>query len=153
MSKRDYLPEWFLALTAVCFIALCLFLLCWAGKAYGRDLGQWENSDPAIREWYHSLKQPDVPTVSCCGEADAYWCDDYYARDGKAYCRITDDRADEPLHRIHRAIGEEYEIPPNKLKFGPDDPQREQRSNPTGHSIIFLSSAGYAWCFVENGGV
>ena len=53
--------------------------------AKARDLGQWENSDPAIVEWYQSLMQPDVPTASCCGEADAYWCDDYFARGDKAY--------------------------------------------------------------------
>lgn len=63
-----------------------------AGGAWPRDLGQWQNTDPAIRDWYEHLMQPDQPTASCCGEADAYWCDDYYARDGKAFCRITDDR-------------------------------------------------------------
>jgi hypothetical protein len=115
------------------------------GNVKARDLGQWENSDPAVREWYKGLMQPDVPTLSCCGEADSYWCDDIFVRGEKTYCRITDDRPDEPLKRQHRAIGEEYEIPPNKLV------QREV--NPTGHSIIFLSSAGYTWCFVMNGGV
>jgi hypothetical protein len=116
-----------------------------AGPAASRDLGQWEGSDPAISSWYRSLMQPDVPTLSCCGEADAYWCDDIFVRSGKAYCRITDDRPDGPLGRPHRKIGEEYEIPPNKLKH--------DAGNPTGHSIIFLSTAGYTWCFVQVGGV
>ena len=40
-----------------------------------RDLGQWENADPAIRQWYQSLMQPDAPHASRCGEADAYWAD------------------------------------------------------------------------------
>ena len=48
-----------------------------------RDLGQWEAVDPAIRKWYQALMQPDVPNVSCCGEADAYWADGVHVRDGK----------------------------------------------------------------------
>jgi hypothetical protein len=113
--------------------------------AHSRDNGQWEGSDPEIRKWYQSLMQPDVPTLSCCGEADAYWCDEIHVKGDKAYCRITDTRPDAPLGRPHREIGEEYEIPPNKLKH--------DAGNPTGHSIIFLSSAGYTWCFVQAGGV
>jgi hypothetical protein len=112
--------------------------------AHARDLGQWEGGDPAVREWYRSLMQPDVPTVSCCGEADAYWCDDIHVKGDKTYCRITDDRPDPPLGRPHREIGQEFEIPPNKLKF--------YAGNPTGHSIIFLSTAGYTWCFVQSSG-
>jgi hypothetical protein len=38
--------------------------------------------DPAIKECYQNLMQPDAPATSCCGEADAYGCGDYYARDG-----------------------------------------------------------------------
>jgi hypothetical protein len=115
------------------------------GNVKARDLGQWENGDPAVRQWYKSLMQPDVPAASCCGEADAYWCDDIHVRGDKSYCRITDDRPDEKLGRPHREIGEEYEIPPNKLKH--------DAGNPTGHSIIFLSVTGYTFCFVMNGGV
>jgi hypothetical protein len=37
------------AATAVLFVGLCITV----GRA--RDLGQWENTDPAIREWYQSL--------------------------------------------------------------------------------------------------
>jgi hypothetical protein len=115
------------------------------GNVKARDLGQWENTDPAIRKWYKSLMQPDVPTASCCGEADAYWCDDVSVRDGKTYCKITDDRPDEPLGRPHREVGEEFEIPPHKLKW--------DEGNPTGHAIVFLRVDGAVWCFVQNGGV
>ena len=66
-----------------------------------RDLGQWENADPAIRQWYQSLMQPDAPHASCCGEADAYWADEIHVRNGKTYVRVTDDRPDEPLGRAH----------------------------------------------------
>jgi hypothetical protein len=41
--------------------------------AHARDLGQWGAVDPALRNWYEALMQPDVPTASCCGEADAYF--------------------------------------------------------------------------------
>ena len=119
----------------------------WVSYAYPRDLGQWENSDPTIRQWYESLMQPDVPTASCCGEADAYWCDDLYYNHKKktAICRITDDRPDEPRGRPHVAIGTEVEVPNNKLKW--------DRSNPTGHGIVFLSREKYVYCYVQPGGV
>lgn len=115
------------------------------GNARGRDIGQWENSDPVITEWYRSLMQPDAPTASCCGEADAYWADEIHVRDGKTFARITDDRPDAPRGRPHIDVGTEFEIPNNKLKW--------DRSNPTGHGVIFLSRAGYVFCFVQPGGV
>lgn len=126
-------------------IALGILAGLMLGNVKARDLGQWENSSPEIRKWYKSLMQPDVPQASCCGEADAYWCDDIHTKDDKAYCRITDDRPDGPLGRPHREIGEEFEIPPNKLKY--------DAGNPAGHSIIFLSVTGYVYCFVQDGGV
>jgi hypothetical protein len=104
-----------------------------------------DHEHPELDEWYASLMQPDVPTASCCGRADAYWCDDYFARDGKAYCRITDDRDDKPLGRPHVDVGTEIEIPTHKLKF--------DRSNPTGHAVVFLSRQLYVYCFVQAGGV
>lgn len=112
-----------------------------------RDNGQWEKTDPEIRQWYKSLMQPDVPTASCCGEADAYWCDEYYYSPGKhkAFCRITDDRPDDPRGRPHIAIGTEIELPTNKLKW--------DSGNPTGHGVVFLSRGGYVFCYVQPGGV
>jgi hypothetical protein len=109
-----------------------------------RDLGQWEAVDPAIRQWYQALMQPDVPNASCCGEADAYWADGVHVRDGKTYVTITDDRPDEPLGRPHLDVGTEIEIPNNKLKW--------DKGNPTGHGIVFLSRAGYVFCYVQPGG-
>jgi hypothetical protein len=123
-----------------------LLLLIWSAiPAKAHDSGQWQNNEPAITEWYKGLMQPDVPNSSCCGEADAYWCDDYYGRSGRAFCKITDDRSDEPRRRPHIDVGTEFEIPQNKLKF--------DRSNPTGHGIIFLSRQGYVYCFVQPTGI
>ena len=112
--------------------------------ALARDSGQWTNSDPAIRKWYQELMQPDIPTASCCGEADSYWADDIHTRGGKNYAVITDNRDDEKLGRPHLENGTEIEIPDHKLKW--------DRSNPTGHAIIFLSRSQYVFCFVQSGG-
>ena len=77
-------------------ILLCLGILgCLVGSGAARDLGQWDAVDPAIREWYQALMQPDVPSASCCGEADAYWADEVHVRDGKTFATITDDRPDD----------------------------------------------------------
>ena len=57
-------------------IVLGLVLSSTIGVVNARDLGQWDTVDPAVREWYQALMQPDVPTASCCGEADAYWADE-----------------------------------------------------------------------------
>lgn len=124
-------------------VVIALIALIFAAHAH--DYGQWENSDPVIREWYRSLMQPDAPEVSCCGEADAYWADDIHVRDGKTFATVTDDRPDEPRGRPHIPVGTEVEIPPNKMKW--------DRSNPTGHGVVFLSRAGYVFCYVQPGGV
>lgn len=126
---------------------VAILLLIWfiPNNARGRDLGQWENGDPVIKEWYAGLMQPDNPTVSCCGETDSYWCDGIHVREDKTFCVITDDRANEPLRRTPVPIGTEIEIPDRKLKY--------DRGNPTGHAIVFLSSGGVVYCFVQNGGV
>jgi hypothetical protein len=113
--------------------------------AHARDLGQWENADPTLRQWYQELMQPDAPTASCCGEADAYWADEVHVRDGKTYVRITDDRDDAPLNRPHIPNGTEIEVPPNKIKW--------DRGNPTGHGVLFVSRANFVFCYVQPGGV
>lgn len=126
-------------------VAAMIVLMFYVGPARSHDLGQWENSDPTIREWYQSLMRPDAPSSSCCGEADAYWADEVHVRGGKTFAVITDDRPDEPFGRPHIPVGTEIEIPPEKLKW--------DRSNPTGHNILFVSSAKYAWCFVQGSGI
>ena len=115
-------------------LIVCLF----ATFAHARDLGQWENTDPVVHEWYKTLMQPDNPSVSCCGESDAYFADEVHFRDGKTYAVITDDRDDEPLKRPHIDIGTEIEVPNFKLKF--------DQGNPTHHGVIFLSRGGWPYC-------
>jgi hypothetical protein len=128
----------------IAIAALLVGVLMFVHLALARDLGQWENSDPRIKEWYRSLMRPDVPTVPCCGEADAYWADKVVSRDGKTYATITDDRPDAPLGRPHIPNGTEFEIPPNKLKW--------DRGNPTGRNVLFVSPQGQVWCFVQGSG-
>jgi hypothetical protein len=93
--------------------------------------------------------QPDAPHASCCGEADAYFADEVHVRNGKTYAVITDDRPDIPRMRPHVEIGTEVEIPDSKLKW--------DRSNPTGHGVVFLGSGfgrnRYLFCYVQPGGV
>jgi hypothetical protein len=112
--------------------------------AFARDFGQWAHTDPAINAWYEGLKQPDFPSLTCCGHSDAYWCDEIHVRDGKTYCNITDDRPDDPLVRPHIDIGTEVFIPDHKLKW--------DNGNPTGHAIVFMGKYGNVYCFVQSGG-
>lgn len=120
---------------------------CFLGSVQpkARDLGQWANSDPAIKAWYESLMQPDIPQASCCGEADSYWADSFETSpNGEYVAIITDPRDDEPLKRQHVDIGTKIVIPNYKLN---------KDSNPTGHGIIFLSRGGYVYCYIAPGGV
>jgi hypothetical protein len=143
MSDRTFV---FTAIVAFVVLLIVLAIV----PVYGRDLGQWTGNDPEVSQWYRALMMPDNPKTSCCGEADAYWCDDVHVKpgtDGKphTFCKITDDRPDEPRKRFHRDIGEEFEIPDFKLKW--------DQGNPTGHAILFLSTGGIVYCFVLPGGV
>src|SRR6267142_4979301 len=83
------------------------------GSAKAHDPDHHEHT-----EWYQSLMQPDVPTSSCCGEADAYWADEIHVRNGKTYARITDDRPDEPRHRPHIDVGDRDRDPEQQTQVG-----------------------------------
>jgi hypothetical protein len=126
------------------FILAALWIGLNCGAIFAHDSHHWGKTDPAIRQWMQGLMQPDNPTASCCGEADAYWADEVHVRDGKTYATITDDRDDAPLGRPHVDNGTEIEIPDNKLKW--------DRGNPTGHGVVFLSRGGFVFCYVQPGG-
>jgi len=112
--------------------------------AHAVDNGQWEGTDPKVKAWYRELMQPDNPTISCCGEADAYYADKVITRDGKNYAIITDERDDAPLGRPHIPVGTEFQVPDHKYKW--------DRGNPTGHAIIFINAKNVL-CYVDGGGV
>lgn len=127
-------------------VIFIILLFIWTGLSHARDLGQWENSDAVTKQWYQSLMQPDNPSVSCCGEGDAYWADVIHVRDGKTYVTVTDDRDDMKLGRQHIDIGTVIEVPNNKLTY--------KDGNPTGHNILFVMYTGrYVLCFVQGTGI
>lgn len=113
-------------------------------RAHARDVGQWQETTPEVREWYRSLMQPDQPWVPCCGEADAYFAI-AHVRNGKTFAIIIDDRDDEPRHRHHVPVGTEIEVPDYKLKW--------DSGNPTGHAVIFLNVNNDPYCFVQGTGI
>lgn len=128
------------------FAAICLgACVLVVSIVQARDVGQWAESDPATAQWFATLKQPDNPLISCCGEADAYWADEVEIEDGKVYAVITDDRDDGALSRQHVPVGTRILVPPHKYKW--------DRGNPTGHVVIFLSRNLDVFCYVQNGGV
>lgn len=129
-------------------LAGAIALLCFdgvlIGRAFGRDMGQWIDDAGRIRAWFQNLKQPDNPTLSCCGEADAYYADDF-AIEGERYVAIiTDLRDDGPLMRPHREPGARFVVPNTKLKW--------DAGNPTGHGVIFIRVDGVVLCYVVPGG-
>ena len=136
-------------------ILMVIVSLACLHQASSRDLGQWGNVDKALSQWYQALTQPDVPSASCCGAADAFWADEVHIRDGKVFAVITDDRADAPRGRPHIDIGTEIEIPPNKMKWTDDDPQTNTpiSRNMDGHGIVFLSANRFVFCYIAPGGV
>jgi hypothetical protein len=126
--------------------AIVLLFLCVISIANARDLGQWEQSDPAISAWFKSVKMPDHPTVSCCGEADAWYADETEnGPNGELIAVITDERSDEPLRRRHIPVGTKIVVPPEKIQW--------RYGNPVGHTIIFLNPDNQVWCYIQNGGV
>jgi hypothetical protein len=129
------------ATIAVCAIGAIVGMML---PLAARDLGQWETVDPKIAQWYRSLMMPDNPTISCCGDADAYYADTFET-DGDRYVAIvTDTRDDEPLRRHHVEPGTRIVVPNRKLKV--------DSGNPTGHGVIFLSSSDTVFCYVAPGG-
>lgn len=135
MSDEKWASFW-LVVAVGCMIAAWLFLAS-VRPALAHD------RDTEHDGWYASLMQPDNPTASCCGVADAYWCDDISVEGGKTFCKITDDQ--EIGGRPKLPLGTKIEIPDRKLKW--------DKGNPVGHAVVFLSAGGAVYCFVQAGGV
>jgi hypothetical protein len=124
-------------------VSVTLFFICMNAcvqESFSRDLGQWENADPKLREWYRSLMQPAHPLTPCCGEADAYFADKVEVEGDKVFATVTDERPDEPLGRPHIPPGTRIEVPPWTMK--------NSQGNPTGHNVIFVHGSGQVLCFV-----
>jgi hypothetical protein len=116
-------------------VACVLGLLISVQLASARNVGQWANVDPAQAEFYEKLKQPDQPSISCCGSGDAYFADKVDIDEvGNLVAIITDTRPDGPLMRVHVPVGTRIVIPKRKLRKHPIP-------NPTGHTVVFLASS------------
>lgn len=121
-------------------LSISALIVVLATAAFARDLGQWDGADPETRAWFNSLMQPDNKYVSCCGDADAYFADDFRVVDGTVVVTITDNRG----HAL--PVGTTIAIPPNKLSREP---------NRLGHSIVFIGGASndIVYCFIPSSGV
>jgi hypothetical protein len=108
--------------------------------ALARDGGQWDNQASAVRQWFRTLMQPDLPRVSCCGEADAYEADNFEVEGDHYVAIITAHRAVSNI-----PVGTKIPVPNYKMKW--DD------GNPTGHGIIFIGAQGQVFCYVAPGGI
>jgi hypothetical protein len=127
-------------------VFICVLILCAINAAAARDLGQWEGANPAIAAWFKNLKQPDNPAISCCGESDAYFADDFEVEGDQYVAIVTDDRPDAPLRRPHVPPGTRIVIPKHKIKH--------DQGNPTGHGIVFYNPvSAVVHCYVPPGGV
>jgi hypothetical protein len=98
-----------------------------------------------VSQWFKSLMQPDNPTISCCGAADAYYADDFESDGDRYVAVVTDTRDDAPLGRRHVAPGTRITVPSYRLKF--------DSGNPTGHGVIFLTTSDTVFCYVAPGGI
>lgn len=155
MHRKDLATAFTAGVSTLLFASFLIVvgLLFWAAvlhsQAWGRDAGQWEATDADVRAWYRDLKQPDYPTVSCCGEADAYHADSFVVENGTTIAIITDTRDDGPLGRPHIEPGTRIAVPDSKLKY--------DAGNPTGHGVIFVQQQQPGFfnvlCYVTPGGV
>jgi hypothetical protein len=82
--------------------------------------------------------QPDNPSMSCCGEADAFEADGFEV-EGEHYVAIITDG------QSTIANGTRVQVPNQKMKW--------DKGNPTGHGIIFMGPTRQIYCYVAPGGV
>jgi hypothetical protein len=139
-------------LTATVALISFIAILCLTGT-FAHAKHYIANADPEIAEWYKQLKLKfdtsfGPRTQSCCGAADAYWCDQLGTEavgngDTVSTCFITDDR--EVPGRTPIPMGTKIYIPNDKFNTN----AQELGGNPTGHSIVFIASDGVnVYCFV-----
>lgn len=108
-----------------------------AFHALARDDGQWSDAPATNRTWFQNLMQPDNPSISCCGEADAYEADIFTQdKEGRYIAIIT--------HEGSPRQGQQITIPNHKIKW--------DKGNPTGHGIVFMGTTGEVYCYVTPSG-
>ena len=107
-------------------------------SAKARDDGQWTDAPEHVRQWFQSLKQPDHPRQSCCGEADAFEADSFEVEGDHYVAIITNGKGVIPS-------GTHIPVPNQKMKW--------DAGNPTGHGIIFIGPRGQVYCYVTPGGL
>jgi hypothetical protein len=115
-----------------------IMVITWAVAASARDDGQWANMPENIRQWFQSLKQPDHPRLSCCGEADAFEADSFEGEGNHYVAIITNGKGVIPN-------GTRIPVPNQKMKW--------DAGNPTGHGIIFIGPERQVYCYVTPGGL
>lgn len=89
-------------------------------------------------EWFESLRVPDYPATSCCGEADQYWADTYVEVDDGLRVLAYRTRADGSLDT--RTVV----VPLSKVDWN--------RNNPTGKIVVFIGGTGMPYCLVPANG-
>jgi hypothetical protein len=119
-------------------IVRAIIILTLSFPALARDDGQWGEQPPNVRTWFQQLMQPDHPTISCCGTADAFEADSFETEGDHYVAIITGGKGIMPE-------GTRISVPNSKMKW--------DQGNPTGHGIIFLGSGGQVYCYVAPGGI
>lgn len=144
--------KWFPRIILGIFLGLLLYALgivvFASPPAHARDNGQWADTSPQVRKWFSELMQPDAPMISCCGEADAYWADDFEVSGDQYVAIVTDDRGDtfpNGTTRAHIDPGTRILVPNGKIKF--------DQSNPTGHGVLFIGATGAIYCYLPPAGI
>ena len=102
------------------------------------DGGQWADQPENVRHWFQSLKQPDHPRLSCCGEADAFEADNFEIEGDHYVAVITNGKG-------VVSSGTRIPVPNQKMKW--------DAGNPTGHGIIFIGPRGQVYCYVTPSGL
>jgi hypothetical protein len=107
--------------------------------AAARDNGRWPDAPANVRQWFQSLMQPDNPSLSCCGEADAFEADTFEVEGDHYVAVVTDGKG-------IVAPGTRIPVPNRKMKW--------DAGNPTGHGVLFLQVGTMnVYCYVAPGGV
>lgn len=120
-------------------LALAAIALCALPAVAGAEGWPLNPSDnPRISEWFQSLMQPDLPSMSCCGRSDAFESDTFEVEGDHYVAIITDGRGIIPN-------GTRIPVPNWKMKW--------DQGNPTGHGIIFIGAGGTIYCYVAPSGV